>query len=120
MGEKAGVVVIPVLRNADRGIIEVGARCGIESESRPEANQDEHKSDHLRSYLRKAKKEEEDVSHADLGERVLECEVGLTRPERPKEDAQENQDEGPADRVSKHLSEGFALQLSTCDRKRQG
>ena len=119
MREKAGVVVIPVLRNADGGIIEVGAWRGIESESRPEANQDQHERDHLRSHAREAEQEEEDVAQADLGERVLECEVGLIGPERSQEDAQEDQNESATDRVSQHLSEGFALHLSGRDRKGQ-
>ena len=62
MREKASVVVIPILRNADGRVIEVGAWRRIESESRPKANQDQHERDHLCAHPREAEQEEEDVA----------------------------------------------------------
>ena len=87
MREKSGVVVIPILRNADARVVELGTWRWIKRECRPKTNQDQHQRHDLRSHPRESQKKQEDVTQADLGERVLKCEVGLMRAQRAKENS---------------------------------
>src|ERR1700739_4465958 len=111
MGAKAGVKMMPIRWNADRGVLEVPARKRIKRPSQPVAKEDGAKSDPLIARRPKGQQEKKGIAQADLGERVFKGEVGLGAVERAEEDAEYDQQQGAPDGVRQHLGKCRAFSL---------
>ena len=79
--EKSAVVVRPIWRNPDPGIVKLGTRRWIQGKRRPKADQDQHQRHYLGSRTRESQQKQEYVAQSDLRQCVFKCEVGLRRPQ---------------------------------------
>ena len=115
MRQEACVIVTPVLWNTHPGVVELWARRRINRERRPKAYQYQRQHDDLRSHPRESQNKQKDVSQSDLGERVLECELGLRRTQRTQKDSQYDKQKRAPDGMTQHLWKGLPLPRSTRD-----
>ena len=117
MRKKSRVIVGPILRNSDSGILKLGTWRGIKRESCPKANQDQNQHHHLSSRPCESQQKQEHVTQSDLCQRIFKGKVGLRGRQRPKKDSEKNQDERAPDRVAEHVSERFPPPFSARDRE---
>ncbi len=89
VGAKAGVKMMPIRGDSNRGVVEVRAGQRIERPGQPVSKKDGAQRDPLLARRAEGQQKQEGVPQADLGERVFKGEVGLAAVEGAEEDAQQ-------------------------------
>ena len=79
--KESAVIVRPIWRNADPGVVKLWTRRWIQRKGRPKADQDQHQRHDLGSRTRESQQKQEHVTQSDLRQCVFKCEVGLMRPQ---------------------------------------
>jgi hypothetical protein len=105
------------LRHARRRMIEIRAGQRVEHEHEPHPEEQRHEGDPLSLSLGERKKEQKGIPEADLGERVLEIDHELARPDAAHADADRHEHGGPPQRVPEELRLALALRDPARDRE---
>ena len=114
------VVMRPVRRHADRLIVESRPGHGIQRPGEPVAGEHDPQGGPLRPDRAEPEQEQERVAQADLGQRVLEGEVGLPAVHRAQEDTERDEHDRSPEGMTKQRSRALSLGLAARHRKRQG
>ena len=111
--------MVPISGNTHPAPVEVRSGHRIQCKGQPVSKHHHPEDDPLHLHRAESKKEQEDVTQADLRQRVLEGPVGLRPADRADPHAEEHERERAPDSMAQHRTERTSFRLPAGDRERQ-